>query len=134
MRDVLRTYFEILKTGVRKLKGEVAALYLAYKRRDVPFYAKAAAIIVVGYALSPIDLIPDFIPILGYLDDLILLPLGIWLAVKLIPENIMDECRTRAEGMFQDRKPKMRAAAVIIILVWAMILGLIIYKYGRRWM
>lgn len=133
MRNVFKAQLEILNAGARKLKSEIAALYLAYKRSDVPLYAKVVTIIVVGYALSPIDFIPDFIPILGYLDDLILLPLGIWLAVKLIPRNIMEECRIQAQGMFREGKPGARTAAVIIVLLWIIILGLIIYKYSDSW-
>jgi len=128
MKNVFIKCFEILKIWVRKLKSEIAALYLAYKRSDVPVYAKVVAIIVVGYALSPIDFIPDFIPILGYLDDLILLPLGIWLAVKLIPINIMEECKIQAEGIFKEGKPKFRTAAIVIVLIWVVILGFILYK------
>lgn len=106
----------------------MAALFLAYKRPDVPLHAKVVAIIVVGYALSPIDLIPDFIPVLGYLDDLILIPLGISLAIKLIPPEIMEECRNEAKDLFKDGKPKNRIAAFIIIFIWIMLISVIIFK------
>jgi uncharacterized membrane protein YkvA (DUF1232 family) len=88
---------ERLKHKARLLKTEVYAIYLAYKDPRVPFYARILAIIVVGYVLSPIDLIPDFIPILGYLDDLILVPLGIVLVLKMIPKEVMDEYREKAK-------------------------------------
>ncbi len=123
-----KVIFEKLKDEAKKLKNEILALFLAYKRPDVSWYAKLFAIIVVGYALSPIDFIPDFIPILGYLDDLILLPLGISIAIKLIPDHIMEECRSQAKDTFKDGKPKNRIAASIIILVWLSIIALIVYK------
>lgn len=89
--------FEKLKAKAKSLKKELKVIYLAYKRPDVPWYAKLVAGLVVGYALSPIDLIPDFVPVLGYLDDIILIPLGISLVIKLIPKNILDECRVQAD-------------------------------------
>jgi uncharacterized membrane protein YkvA (DUF1232 family) len=117
-----------IKQKAKQLKKEIGALYLAYKRPDVPLYAKIVAIIVVGYALSPIDLIPDFIPILGYLDDVILIPLGIMLAIKLIPSDIMNECRIEAEKIFVKGKPKNWVAGAIIIAIWVAILTIIIIK------
>lgn len=128
----MKTAFDKLKAKMKILKNEVLALFLAYKRPDVSWYAKLVAIIVVGYALSPIDLIPDFIPILGYLDDLILLPLGIAIAIKLIPKDIMDECREQAKDIFKDGKPQNRIAAVIIIIIWLVIIGMISYKIFNR--
>lgn len=117
-----------LKSRAKKLKREIGALYLAYKRKDVPWYAKLVAIFVVGYALSPIDLIPDFIPVLGYLDDIILVPAGIVLAVKLIPKDIMDECRQQSENIFKGGKPKNWIAGGLIILVWTLVILYILYK------
>lgn len=122
-----------LKSKARALKKEVRSLYLAYKRPDVPWFAKLTAILVVGYALSPIDLIPDFIPVLGCLDDLIIIPLGISLAVRLIPENIMEECRVQAEEIFKNGKPKNWVAGVIIILIWLAIISAIILKFFVRY-
>jgi len=110
------------------LKHEVTAVFLAYKKHDIPFWAKVVAIITAGYAMSPIDLIPDFIPVLGYLDDLILLPLGIALAVKLIPPEIMAQCRIEAENLFKDYRPINRIAAFIIVLIWAAIGWVMITK------
>jgi uncharacterized membrane protein YkvA (DUF1232 family) len=120
--------WEEIKSKAKALKKEVKALYIACRRPDVPWYAKLLAIIVVGYALSPIDLIPDFVPVLGYLDDLILIPAGIALVIKLIPENIMNECRKQSEEVFKGGKPKNWIAGAIIILIWMLVIGLIIYK------
>jgi uncharacterized membrane protein YkvA (DUF1232 family) len=102
----------------RQLQTHIYALYLAYRRPDTPWYARAFAALVVGYAFSPIDLIPDFIPVFGYLDDLILLPLGIALAIKMIPPEIMEECNAQALEIMAKGKPVNWAAAVVIILIW----------------
>ena len=117
-----------IKLKATKLKKEIGALYLAYKRRDVPWYTKLVIVLVVGYALSPIDLIPDFIPVLGYLDDLVLLPIGIALAIRLIPRDVMNECREQSENIFKEGKPKNWAAGAIIILIWIVILTYILLK------
>ena len=109
------------KLKIKNLKKEIGALYLASKRKDVPLYAKLVIILVVGYALSPIDLIPDFIPVLGYLDDLIIVPMGVALAIRLIPNNIMNECREQSENTFKDGKPKNWVAGGIIIFIWIVI-------------
>src|SRR5512136_1678490 len=98
------------KTKARVLKVQVYALYLAYRDPRTPWYAKAVAALVVGYAFSPIDLIPDFIPVLGYLDDLVLVPLGITLALKLIPAQVMAESRERASEIERSGKPVNRLA------------------------
>jgi uncharacterized membrane protein YkvA (DUF1232 family) len=123
-----KLWFSAIKQKARKIKKETGALYFAYKRPDAPFYAKLVSILVVGYALSPIDLIPDFIPVLGYLDDLILLPLGIAFAIKLIPSDIMDECRQQSENMFNESKPNNWVAGVIIICIWIMIISYILIR------
>ena len=106
------------KTRARQLQAEVYALYLAFRDPRVPWYAKAVAACVVGYALSPVDLIPDFIPVLGYLDDLVLIPLGIALTVRMIPPAVMVECRARARSELADGKPVSRAAAAVIVAIW----------------
>lgn len=110
--------FEGWKAKARKLKQEVYALYLASRDRRVPWYARVAAIIVVAYAFSPIDLIPDPIPVLGYLDDLILIPLGIALVIKLIPAEVLHDCRERAASAMKGGKPRNWVAGGIIILIW----------------
>jgi len=90
--------------------------------------AKVFTAVVVAYALSPIDLIPDFIPVLGYLDDFILIPVGVAIALKLIPSKIMEECRQEAEIKMNSDIPEAKAAGVIIVLLWILVLGLIGYK------
>jgi len=104
------------KNWARLIKRDVHALYLAGRDPRVPWYAKGLAIVVAGYALSPIDLIPDFIPVLGYLDDLILVPAGIWLVVRLTPADIMAEHRALAAAA--QERPVSKTAAVVILLVW----------------
>lgn len=121
--------FERLKRWARKLKTEVYALYLAYKDPRVPWYARALAAVVVGYAFSPIDLIPDPIPILGYLDDVILIPLGIALVIRMIPHEVLVECRKEAKTM-QDR-PVNRVAAVVVVSIWVLLAGLAMFLAWR---
>ena len=102
-----------------RLKSETHALYLAYRDPRVPWYAKLFAALVVGYAFSPIDLIPDAIPVLGYLDDLILVPLGVALAVRMIPEDVLSESRQKAREMVErGERPVSRAAAAVIVVLW----------------
>ena len=113
---------ERAKQWARVVKRDVHALYLAGRDPRVPWYAKALALCVAGYALSPIDLIPDFVPVLGYLDDVILVPLGVLLVVKLIPQEIMAEHRALAAAA-QDR-PRSRTAAIVIAMVWLVCMAL----------
>ena len=112
----------------KQLKTKVVIVYLALKRKDTPLLAKIAAGVTVGYALSPIDLIPDFIPVLGYLDDFIILPLLIALSVKLIPKWIMEECEAQALGMWQSGRPKKWYFALPILAIWAAIAAVIFCK------
>ena len=114
------------KQQAKKLKIETYALYLAYQDPRVPLYAKIFVGCVIGYAFSPIDLIPDFVPIIGYLDDLVLIPLGIKIALSMIPENIMSESRERAQEIIRQAKPVNRIAAVIIISIWLLLGALLI--------
>ncbi len=107
------------KRWAGRLKSETHALYLAYRDPRVPLYAKLFAALVVGYAFSPIDLIPDPIPVLGYLDDLILVPLGVALAVRMIPEDVLSESRQKAREMVErGERPVSRAAAAVIVVLW----------------
>ena len=115
-----------LKERAKQLKIDVPAVFLALKDKKTPWYAKLLAALTVAYALSPIDFIPDFIPVVGYLDDLILLPSLVALTVKFIPDDVFCEYRTRAQNMWQDGKPKKWYYAVPILLVWALIIVLII--------
>ena len=107
-----------LKSWARTCKREVRALGLAMRHPRTPWYARAWVACVVAYALSPIDLIPDFIPIVGYLDDLILLPIGVWIALRLIPASVMIECRRQAEREMELGVSLGRAGAAAIILLW----------------
>jgi len=105
-----------LRSRARALKRDAYALYLAVRDPRTPWYARAVAVAVVAYAFSPIDLIPDFIPVLGYLDDLILVPLGITLALKLIPAAVMADCRQRAQAA--SSRPLSRVGAALVVAVW----------------
>jgi len=109
---------ETWKQRARRLKTETYALYLAYRDPRVPWYARLFAVCVVGYAFSPIDLIPDPIPVLGYLDDLVLIPLGVALALKMIPPAMMAECREKAQAVMSQGKPTNWVAAAVIVAIW----------------
>ena len=109
---------EAWKQRARQLKTETYALYLAYRDPRVPWYARLFAVCVVGYAFSPIDLIPDPIPVLGYLDDLVLIPLGVALALKMIPPAVMAECREKAQAVMSQGKPTNWVAAAVIVAIW----------------
>jgi uncharacterized membrane protein YkvA (DUF1232 family) len=109
------------KQRVRRLKSEVRALYLAYGDPRTPLYARVLVLLVVGYALSPIDLIPDFVPVLGYLDDLVLIPLGIALAIRMIPAPVLAECREKARN---SNVTAGRGAIVLVVLTWALLAAL----------
>jgi len=127
-----RSYLETWEQRARELKTETYALYLAVKDPRVPWYARFSALCVVAYALSPIDLIPDFIPVLGYLDDLILVPIGIALTIKMIPADVLAECRGKAQArMTQDKLLGWVGAAVIIAIWLAITLGLFVYFYSN---
>ena len=104
-----------------QLKREVYAVYLAYRDPRVPWYGRAWAACVVAYAFSPIDLIPDFVPVLGYLDDLLLIPLGIAVAIRMIPPGVLAECRVRAQAELGQAKPVNWVAAAVIIAVWLLL-------------
>ncbi|MFJ8071859.1 YkvA family protein [Peribacillus sp. NPDC096447] len=111
-----------IKAWTRNLKKQVFILYFAYKDNRVPWYAKLFAACVVAYAFSPIDLIPDFIPILGYIDDVIIVPLGIMLGLKMIPASVLTDCEEKAEELMKKGKPKNWIVGSIIILIWGLIL------------
>jgi uncharacterized membrane protein YkvA (DUF1232 family) len=106
-------------------------MYLAYKDPRVPCYARVFAACVVGYAFSPIDLISDPIPVLGYLDDLVLIPLGVTMAVKMIPPAVLAECRVQAQEVMKRGQPVNRAAAVVIIAIWVLLAGLAVVWVRR---
>ncbi len=130
----MASFIERWKRWAQQLKLEVYALYIAYKDPRTPWYAKVFAAVVVGYAFSPIDLIPDPIPVLGYLDDLVLVPLGAYLAVKMIPKEVMAESREKAKEMLAQGKPVNRLAAVIIVGIWIMVaavIGVVVYRWVK---
>jgi len=117
-----------IKEKAKLLKKQIPAIFLAMKRRDTPLLAKIFALITIAYALSPIDFVPDFIPILGYLDDIIILPLLVTITIKLIPDSILNECQKEAENLWQEGKPKKWYYGIPIIIFWSLIIGVIIYK------
>ncbi|WP_260961298.1 YkvA family protein [Pseudomonas citri] len=110
-----------LRQWARTLKRQTMTLWFCYRHPQAPWLPKWIAIVVVAYALSPIDLIPDFIPVLGYLDDVILLPVGIWLALRLMPPAVLAECEAKARQWQENdgKRPVNKIAAVLIVLVWA---------------
>ena len=110
-----------LKERAKKLKTDIPAIFLALKDKETPIIAKIFAGITVAYALSPIDLIPDFIPVLGYLDDVILLPAFVALTIKFIPNDILEKKRELSEGMWENGKPKKWYYAIPIVLIWILI-------------
>ncbi|MBQ2734095.1 MAG: DUF1232 domain-containing protein [Clostridia bacterium] len=115
-----------LKERAKKLKTDVPAVFLALKDRRTPWYARILAAAVVIYALSPIDLIPDFVPFLGYLDDLVILPALIAWCVRCIPADVFFDCRRRAEGMWGGGKPEKWYYAIPFVLIWAAVIALVV--------
>ncbi len=115
-----------LKERARKLKTDIPALFLALKDKETPIVAKIFAGITVAYALSPIDLVPDFIPVLGYLDDVILLPMLVMLSIKFIPEDVLEKNRKQSEGMWKEGKPKKWHYAIPILLIWLALIALLL--------
>ena len=118
-----------LKERAKRLKNDIPAVFLALKEKRTPWYAKVIAAVIVIYALSPIDLIPDFIPVLGYLDDIIILPALIAWCVKCIPNDVFEDCRRRAEGMWSGGKPEKWYYAIPFVLIWMAVIALIIIAF-----
>jgi uncharacterized membrane protein YkvA (DUF1232 family) len=127
---MVETVIAKARAWAKRIKRDVMALWIAARDRRTPWQAKTAAALVAAYALSPIDLIPDVIPILGYLDDLVIVPLGIVLAVKLMPRDLMAEFRARATEVTE--RPTSRAAAVAIVAVWLALVGLCAWAIRSR--
>jgi uncharacterized membrane protein YkvA (DUF1232 family) len=129
--------FQRWRQRAKELKTDTYAIYLACKHPRLAWYVKVLAACVVAYALSPIDLIPDFIPVLGYLDDLILVPLGISVVIKMIPPDVLAECREKAQLEMNVGKPTNWIAAIIIVTIWlflaagAVVLILRIFRVGK---
>lgn len=120
-----------LKERAKKIKTDIPAVYLALKDENTPIAAKIFAAITVAYALSPIDLIPDFIPVLGYLDDIILLPALVAVTISLIPENIMENHRKSAGDLWKNSRPKKWYYAFPIVLIWGLLIWLIVKIWIR---
>lgn len=116
-----KTMLDSLKQKAKRLKKEVYVLYLVYSHPGVPWYKKLFILLIITYAFSPIDLIPDFIPVLGALDDLFLIPLGIIIAMKMIPKEIWDECRLKVDEGFQIDKSFGRYGAVLVVILWLIV-------------
>ena len=115
-----------LKDRAKRLKTDIPAVFLALKDKKTSWYAKVFAAITVAYALCPIDLVPDFIPVLGYLDDVILLPALVALTVRFIPKDVFEHYRLQAEGMWKDGKPKKWYYAIPIVLFWLIVICIIV--------
>ena len=122
-----------LTLRARALKREGVTLWFVLRHPRTPRLVRALAVLVVAYALSPIDLIPDFIPVLGFLDDVILLPALIWLAMRLIPADVREECQGQAQAWFETngRKPRWWVGAVLVVAVWVVVGGLLAWGLWR---
>ena len=114
------------KERAKKLKTDIPAVFIALRKKETPIPAKILAGVTVAYALSPIDLVPDFIPVLGYLDDVILLPAFVALTIKLIPDEVFAECRKESEGLWADSKPKKWYYAIPVFVFWLLIIFVIV--------
>jgi uncharacterized membrane protein YkvA (DUF1232 family) len=121
-----------LSERIQKVTADTTALYLALKKKETPLLSKILLGIAVCYALSPIDLIPDFIPVVGLLDDVLLLPLIITAAIKLTPPSVIEECRKQATGMWADGKPKILLCAMPVVLIWLAIIAGITRAFLKR--
>ena len=115
-----------LKERAKNLKTDIPAIFLALKEKRTPWYAKVIATVIVVYALSPIDLIPDFIPVLGYLDDVIILPALIAWCIRCIPKELLEDCRERSRDLWGNGKPKKWYYAIPFLLIWGIVIALIV--------
>lgn len=120
-----------IKNWAKQLKQQIFVLYFAYKDDRMPLFAKILTAIVVAYACSPIDLIPDFIPILGYLDDIILIPLGIYFAIRLIPQNVLEDSKIKADHLSTNKKPTNWIAGSIIIALWILVIICLFFGFSK---
>ena len=125
---------ESIRTWARRIKRDAVMLWFAQRHRDTPLIAKALCVFTVAYALSPIDLIPDFVPVLGYVDEALLLPSLIWLAVRLLPAHVIEQCRAQAEEWMASKrgKPKSYAGAAAVVVVWLGVLYLCWWWWQTR--
>jgi uncharacterized membrane protein YkvA (DUF1232 family) len=115
------------KRRARQLSAQTYALYLAYRHPRTPWYAKVFAALVVGYVFSPIDPIPDFIPGVGLLDEMVVVPLGVLIAAKMVPREVFEECREKAREVEEGEKPISRVAAVVVVTVWLLCVALAVF-------
>jgi uncharacterized membrane protein YkvA (DUF1232 family) len=118
---------EAWKRRARQLSAQTYALYLAYRHPKTPWYAKVFAALIVGYVFSPIDPIPDFIPGVGLLDEMVVVPIGILIAAKMIPPDVFAECREKARGVEEGEKPVSRVAAVVVVTIWLLCVALAVF-------
>ena len=116
--------WEAWKRRARQLSAQTYALYLAYRHPRTPWYAKVFAALVVGYVFSPIDPIPDFIPGVGLLDEMVVVPIGVLIAAKMIPQQVMQECQEKAREVAEGEKPVSRVAAVVVVAIWLLCVAL----------
>ncbi len=119
--------WESWKRRARRLKAQTYTLYLAYRHPRTPWYAKVFAALLVGYVFSPIDPIPDFIPGVGLLDEMVVVPIGILIAAKMIPSDVFAECREKAREVEEGEKPVSRVAAVVVVAIWLLCVALAVY-------
>jgi uncharacterized membrane protein YkvA (DUF1232 family) len=122
---------EAWKQRARQLSAQTYALYLAYRHPRTPWYAKVFAALVVGYVFSPIDPIPDFIPVVGLLDEMVVVPIGVLIAAKMIPREVMEECQEKAREVAEGQKPVSRVAAVVVVAVWLLCVALAVFLAMR---
>lgn len=122
---------EVWKRRARQLSAQTYALYLAYRHPRTPWYARFFAALIVGYVFSPIDPIPDFIPGVGLLDEMVVVPIGVLIAAKMIPPQVMEECREKAQEVAKGEKPVNRVAAVIVVAVWLLCVALAVLLATR---
>ncbi len=119
------------KRRARQLSAQTYALYLAYRHPRTPWYAKVFAALIVGYVFSPIDSIPDFIPGVGLLDEMVVVPIGVLIAAKMIPRQVMEECQEKAREVAEGEKPVSRVAAVVVVAVWLLCVALAVFLAVR---
>src|ERR671917_897795 len=118
---------EVWKRWARRLSQQTYALYLAYRHPGTPWYAKIFAALIVGYVFSPIDPIPDFIPGVGLLDEMVVVPIGVLIAAKMIPREVFEECREKAREVAEGEKPVSRVAVVVVAAVWLLCVALTVF-------
>ncbi len=124
-------YLEAWKRRARQLSAQTYALYLAYRDPRTPWYAKVFAALIVGYVFSPIDPIPDWIPAVGLLDEMVVVPVGVLLAAKMIPPQVMEESREKAREVVEGEKPASRVAAVVVVALWVLCVALAVFLAVR---